>query len=672
LRPKTAALGFVGALVASAFASGSSSSPVGFLRVGWDNHSDMTLAGAVTGSSDHLKGHGHPVIDSVAPVSMLSTAARHVPAAAAGPRCDDSQLRGNVSKYQGRSVSSIYDQLFRPAASVPYLGNYIPQALDAWDNWDGQGHDLVLLGMYRTGHQSYLVGLNPETGDPVGTVMVDESHLGGMAFFGDWLFTGDNPWPKVGSPTVEKYRTADLQAAMQQSITGKSPVYLKSDGPRQNIDATDFMSVDGDSLYTGNHGNAGVPGLMNRYTLDPDGTLKKVEGPWVVPDRAQGLIITPDDFVFSTDNNTGRGELVVVRRTGPSTLKSPVACVWMPAMPEDLTVHDGKVWTVFESGSPRFNRDHPVNRITHLHSGSLDSLLSAVDPIAFDAEKALGIAPTNPLPSLPSLPTVPLLPGNPVPGTPSTPLLPGLGNLPLVGGLASGLTTGGITPTTNPAAGPAATTAPSAAPAPAAEAPALIPAPLPGPAPASVSGNSTDTLKPAAPEDPAAPPAGPPAASAPLTSILTPSATPAPGASPGVELWLPTDRVSDAFDLYNSQLTKPDTQLTPLPGGRPTVAPTDMTTPAGSSDSSTTTDSSAMSARAPIMAPAADGATTTDTVSMHSSSSTVRTTPRRISSGSSIAVLPAADGTATTATTGRVSDARDLYEHEQANQTPAN
>jgi hypothetical protein len=217
-----------------------------------------------------------------------------------------------------------------------------------------------------------------------------------MAFFGSWLFTGDNPWPRPGSPTVQRYRTEDLRTAMLAAVTGGIKPYLAGDGPRQDVHATDFMTVDGDSMYTGNHGNP-VPGLMYRYVLGPDGRLREVEGPWSVPPRAQGLIITPDDFIFSTDNNAGRGALVTVRRDAPSTRVRPIACIWMPAMPEDLTVHRGRVLSSFESGTARFADDDPTNRVTHLHAGSLTALLTAVDPVALDAERSSGLAPEQPL-----------------------------------------------------------------------------------------------------------------------------------------------------------------------------------------------------------------------------------------------------------------------------------
>ncbi len=372
-------LTFGGALVAGALIPGSSISPLAILDAGAVNHA---AAQAVTRTGP--LGRSHPVITTIAPPALLSTAARHVPAAVAGPRCDQTQVRGAQAPYPGRSVSALYDALFAPGAQMPYLASYVPQSLADWPNWDGAGHDLLLLGMYRTGHRSYLVGLDPDSDRVVGTVTVDPAHLGGMAFFGSWLFAGDNPWPYRGSPTVQRYRIDDLRAAMLAAVATDGKPYLAGDGPRQPVNATDFMTVDGDSMYTGNHGNP-IPGLMYRYVLDPDGRLRQVEGPWSVPPRAQGLIVTPDDFVFSTDNNTDRGELIAVRRASPTKRLRPISCIWMPAMPEDMTVHRARVVSTFESGTARYAGDNPVNRVTALHAGSLSALLTALDPVALSA-----------------------------------------------------------------------------------------------------------------------------------------------------------------------------------------------------------------------------------------------------------------------------------------------
>ena len=68
-------------------------------------------------------------------------------------------------------------------------------------------------------------------------------------------------------------------------------------------------------------------------------------------------------------------------------------------MPEGIAVYHQRLLSTFESGAARYSRDCPANRISHLHSGSLGALLTAVDPVALDTENALGIAPAAPDPA---------------------------------------------------------------------------------------------------------------------------------------------------------------------------------------------------------------------------------------------------------------------------------
>src|SRR5919206_2097413 len=77
-------------------------------------------------------------------------------AAADGPRCDVG-LAPHLP-------AGTYHQVFSPGPAVPYLSGWTPQGLTTWHDWDGRGHTALLLGMYRRGAQSYLVGIDPRTG----------------------------------------------------------------------------------------------------------------------------------------------------------------------------------------------------------------------------------------------------------------------------------------------------------------------------------------------------------------------------------------------------------------------------------------------------------------------------------------------------------------------------
>jgi hypothetical protein len=92
-------------------------------------------------------------------------------------------------------------------------------------------------------------------------------------------------------------------------------------------------------------------------------------------------VIAPRDFIFSSDNGPGaRGELNVLRRAAPAELGASIGCIWLPAMPEDLTVWHGRLLLIFEGGAQRYSQDRPANRIDDVHVGSLSALLAVTDP----------------------------------------------------------------------------------------------------------------------------------------------------------------------------------------------------------------------------------------------------------------------------------------------------
>lgn len=316
-----------------------------------------------------------------APMASAAPAAHQPPPAVGGPHCDESQRRGAWSEYEGESVSRIYDILFTQGARMPYLDRYTPQGLTTWPNWDGAGHTLLLLGMYERGASSYLVGINPETESVVGTVQVYESHLGAVAAIGDWLITQDTDTHPP--QTVRRYRLDELRSAMAESAAHGTKPYLRSDGDPQYVFAAQFTAVSGNSIWLGRHSREGLS-TMYRYAVDENGVLHLAEGPWVVPARLQGLVVTDEHFVFTADEARGPGQLTVFRRGAPPDLEQ-VACIRIPSMPENMTTYGGRLFASYEGGAAQYDLPGTTNRIHRLHSADLRALLRVADPTAFSS-----------------------------------------------------------------------------------------------------------------------------------------------------------------------------------------------------------------------------------------------------------------------------------------------
>jgi hypothetical protein len=263
-----------------------------------------------------------------------------------------------------------YDAVFRHGPSVPHLAQWTPQGLTTWHNWDGKGHNLLLMGMYRRGAQSYLVGINPRTGAHVGTVRTKASHFGSLGVVGHWVI-GQNSSSKHHHNYVRRYLTSALRDAMLSSKAHGSKPYLKPTGKPQHVHSVGFMAVTGHSVWLGKHSRV-HPTTMYRYKVDADGRLAESGGPWRVPPRTQGLLVTKKKFIFASSHGGGPGKLTVVNRSAPNR---PVARVTTPAMPENMTIDGGKVYAAYESGAGQYAK-HAGSNVRDLRTGLLRNLIN--------------------------------------------------------------------------------------------------------------------------------------------------------------------------------------------------------------------------------------------------------------------------------------------------------
>jgi hypothetical protein len=298
-----------------------------------------------------------------------------------GPACDESQPPGEAPPYEGRSVSRLYDGVFSSGPAIPYLNERVPQGLTTWPNWDGKGHTLLLLGMYRPSDDSYLVGIDPDSGRTVGAVRIDESHLGGIGVLGDWLITQSDP--ESGGQAVRRYSLERLRTKMRDAVLFDYVPHLNAVGDPQPVDGASFMDVADGSLWMGRYSRF-TPAEMFRYAVDNAGTLRRTGGPWPVPPRSQGLLVTPTHVLIASSDGTNHGQLRAYRRSAEPEA-DPIGCLWTPSLPQNLTLDHGRVFAAYESGAAYFlSRPGFLNRIGHLHTADLAALLQVMDPGARD------------------------------------------------------------------------------------------------------------------------------------------------------------------------------------------------------------------------------------------------------------------------------------------------
>jgi hypothetical protein len=276
--------------------------------------------------------------------------------------------------YPGPSTSTVYDATFRQSFAIPYLSTHTPQAMATWSDWDGLHNTLLLIGMYRAGHPSYLVAMDPNTGLPYATVRTPESHLGGMAIVGDWLLAQDRP--HHGPEQVRRYHLADLANALQKAhLTGTQP-WVAPERNLQQIYGAGFMTSHDGHLWAG-HYNAAGPDKMYEYAVSRSGRLTKVGGAHEVPAQTQGVLVTDDRFIFEGSLGRDAGTMTVVERSPSIT---PLGrCFATPSMGEGLAQIDDHVLVVYEGGSSLYPQAE--NRVTNLHIAPYAELSALTNPV---------------------------------------------------------------------------------------------------------------------------------------------------------------------------------------------------------------------------------------------------------------------------------------------------
>ncbi|MBL1080289.1 hypothetical protein JK358_38430 [Nocardia sp. 2] len=307
----------------------------------------------------------------VVPV-MVATSASGAPPPEPDPdpnaaiKCID-EVTSDKSFYGGPRASDAYDNRFTDSHTIPHLDSHVPQGTATWSNWKGED-DLILITSYVPGSDanSYISALDAESGKLVGTAEVDASHVGGIAVFEEqgWAFiVGD------GEKSVWKYPLDRLRQAIENSSH-----IAKEGGDIAVAGGSSFLTSHGpsDTLWTGSF-EPDKRGEMYSYKVNTNGELSGRDGPWEVPTKTQGLVVTDEVFLYSTSyTRPNRSNIYAVRRGEGSTEldTARLRCFRAPSMSQGLTVFGDHAYLAFESGAAFYRKDpdnQPRNIIEHLH-----------------------------------------------------------------------------------------------------------------------------------------------------------------------------------------------------------------------------------------------------------------------------------------------------------------
>ena len=144
-----------------------------------------------------------------------------------------------------------------------------------------------------------------------------------------------------------------------------------------------FLAVYGDILLVGKHDE--VRSTMRKYRIRDDGTISNQVGNTIeVPAKTQGLLVLPNYFVYSTSlGRTKRSNIYVVKRgyelLDNAEAEGQLKCFRAPTMSEGVTISQGRVYLMFESGASHYADDEdgkgePDRVIKQLHWADREEL----------------------------------------------------------------------------------------------------------------------------------------------------------------------------------------------------------------------------------------------------------------------------------------------------------
>jgi hypothetical protein len=248
-----------------------------------------------------------------------------------------------------------YSIFTRGEAKIPYLDTtpYVPQGLAHLPELDA-----MAVSYYEDGGgKGRLALLDRTTSAHLKTLTLDDTgHVGGLATSAGYLWVASTG----AEPTLIRYAKSAIADAPDGTELSRDADYT--------VPASSFVEVAGNTLYVGRF-DADKAGTVHTYTLDAGEVPHDADKPFAIPSSVQGMVVAPDDFIWSRSfGRNDDSELVVDPVDG-----EPTRTVVSPNMSEDMAIVDGELYVVYESGAKKFaDADYKVRTI---HHGPLASLV---------------------------------------------------------------------------------------------------------------------------------------------------------------------------------------------------------------------------------------------------------------------------------------------------------
>lgn len=202
-------------------------------------------------------------------------------------------------------------------------------------------------------------------------MLIAKGHVGGLAVNQGWLHVGSES-------AIRGYRLGTVKGALAGANT--NTVYPRAYN-RASSSRVAYLGTGDRHPWAGPFSETSTTHL-NGYvqTSSSAGTLDLRPAVQLsAPPKAQGVTVTDTHAIFSTSyGRTARGNLWSYPRDRPADTDAAAYCFRVPTMNEGITVLDGRVHLLFESGAYTYNRGllDPDNPTTQIHSAALSDVTS--------------------------------------------------------------------------------------------------------------------------------------------------------------------------------------------------------------------------------------------------------------------------------------------------------
>jgi hypothetical protein len=222
---------------------------------------------------------------------------------------------------------------------------HVPQGIAYWP-----GGARFFVTYYDPDASIGRLAVHGNDGSHIKDLKVNGYHLGGVVTWRDWLYTIDTT---EGSGTVllRKYRLADI------ATTANGGTLPQREATPLPTGAGAFLDIHDNKLYFGSHTadrSYSEHGRLYTWPMSTaSGNPTPSSGQWGayvgIPGNVQGLVVTPNYFVFSQSWVRRCWSRITVRERGDGFASDRF--IYAPAMSEGIVNANGALYVNFESGA---------------------------------------------------------------------------------------------------------------------------------------------------------------------------------------------------------------------------------------------------------------------------------------------------------------------------------